>query len=97
MPARLMEVAHVSCVLCIPRFPGEGALLGLTGHILGVAGDLYLLKLYRDFVLHQRKEDGTPNLDWGHLVESLNKLDAGLQEKVCKLSLSIDAGGVTAR
>ncbi len=49
----------------------------------GVAGDLYLLKLYRDFVLHQTKEDGTPNLDWGHVVESLNKLDGGLQEKVC--------------
>ena len=53
--------------------------------MLGAAGDLYLLKLYRDFVLHQIREDGTPNLDWGHLVESLNKLDAGLQEKVCKL------------
>ena len=35
-------------------------------------------------MLHQTKEDGTPNLDWGHVVESLNKLDAGLQEKVCK-------------
>ena len=63
-----------------PVLPDEGA-------VLGVAGDLYLLKLYRDFVLHQTKEDGTPNLDWGHLVESLNKLDAGLQEKVCKLYL----------
>ena len=46
------------------------------------AGDLYLLKLYRDFVLHQRRDDGSPNLDWGHVVESLNKLDAGIPEKV---------------
>ena len=51
--------------------------------MLCVAGDLYLLKLYRDFVLHQVREDGTPNLDWGHIVESFNKLDAGLPEKVC--------------
>ena len=46
------------------------------------AGDLYLLKLYRDFVLHQRRDDGSPNLDWSHVVESLNKLDAGIPEKV---------------
>ena len=56
-----------------------------------VAGDLYLLKLYRDFVLHQTREDGTPNLDWGHLVESLNKLDAGLQEKASKSYQSLGA------
>ena len=49
------------------------------------AGDLYLLKLYRDFVLHQRRDDGSPNLDWGHAVESLNKLDAGIPEKVLLL------------
>ena len=48
----------------------------------GAAGDLYLLKLYRDFLLHQTWEDRTPSLDWGHIVESLNKLDAGLPEKV---------------
>ena len=46
------------------------------------AGDLYLLKLYRDFILHQRRDDGSPVLDWGHVVESLNKLDAGIAEKV---------------
>ncbi|CAK0773929.1 hypothetical protein CVIRNUC_004116 [Coccomyxa viridis] len=49
-------------------------------------GDLYLLKLYRDFVLHQRRDDGSPNLDWGHVVESLNKLDAGIPEKVTLMS-----------
>lgn len=77
----LLRLVHSSVI------PRGGAVLGVTGHLSGVAGDLYLLKLYRDFVLHQRKDDGTPNLDWSHLVESLNKLDAGLQEKVCKLSL----------
>jgi hypothetical protein len=48
----------------------------------GASGDLYLLKLFRDFLLHQTQEDGTPSLDWGHVMESLNKLDAGLPEKV---------------
>ncbi len=45
-------------------------------------GDRYLLKLFRDFVLHQVREDGSPMLDWGHVVECLNKLDAGVPEKV---------------
>ena len=53
----------------------------MRSDVLG-AGDLYLLKLYRDFVLHQRRDDGSPNLDWGHVVESLNKLDVGIPEKV---------------
>ena len=41
-------------------------------------------------MLHQVREDGTPNLDWGHIVESFNKLDAGLSEKVC-INLTIPA------
>lgn len=50
--------------------------------MLCLAGDRYLLKLFRDFVLHQVREDGTPVLDWGHVVECLNKLNAGVPEKV---------------
>ena len=54
------------------------------------AGDRYLLKLFRDFLFHQAREDGSPMLDWGHIVESLNKLDAGVPEKarVCSGSRS---------
>jgi len=37
-------------------------------------GDRYLLKLFRDFVFHQTKEDGSPLSDWGHVVEALNKV-----------------------
>jgi PAB-dependent poly(A)-specific ribonuclease subunit 3 len=37
-------------------------------------GDRYLLKLFRDFVFHQTDADGAPRLDWGHVVESLNKV-----------------------
>jgi PAB-dependent poly(A)-specific ribonuclease subunit 3 len=49
-------------------------------------GDRYLLKLFRDFVFHQCTESGSPVLDWGHVVESLNKLDAGIEEKILLLS-----------
>ena len=50
------------------------------------SGDRYLLKLFRDFVFHQQSEDGSPNLDWGHVLESLNKLDAGIKEQLMLVS-----------
>ena len=50
------------------------------------AGDRYLLKLFRDFVFHQVTEEGAPVLEWGHVVEALNKLDAGVPEKVVLMS-----------
>ena len=47
-------------------------------HVAGCgAGDRYLLKLFRDFVFHQVTEEGAPLLDWGLVLESLAKLDAG--------------------
>ncbi len=50
------------------------------------AGDRYLLKLFRDFVFHQASEDGAPQIDYGHIVEALNKLDAGVSEQLLLLS-----------
>ncbi|CAM6115673.1 unnamed protein product [Calypogeia fissa] len=49
-------------------------------------GDRYLLKLFRDFVFHQTTEDGTPLIDWTHVINCLNKLDAGVPEKMILLS-----------
>ncbi|CAD7695424.1 unnamed protein product [Ostreobium quekettii] len=49
-------------------------------------GDRYLLKLFRDFVFHQSRKDGTPIIDWGHIVECLNKVDAGVPENIVLLS-----------
>lgn len=37
-------------------------------------GDRYLLKLFRDYVFHQVDENGRPVLDFGHVVECLNKV-----------------------
>lgn len=49
-------------------------------------GDRYLLKLFRDFVFHQVYDDGAPVVDWGHVVECLNKLDVGVPERVMLMS-----------
>jgi len=45
-------------------------------------GDRYILKLFRDYLFHQVYEDGSPAIDYGHIVDTLNKLDVGSTEKV---------------
>lgn len=49
-------------------------------------GDRYLLKLFRDYVFHQVDEQGDPIVDLAHVIVSLNKLDAGLNENVRLMS-----------
>jgi len=49
-------------------------------------GDRYLVKLFRDFVFHQQHHDGSANVDFGHVVDCLNKLDAGSSEKTMLVS-----------
>jgi len=46
------------------------------------AGDNYILKLFRDYLFHQVAEDGNPIIDLAHVIESINKLDIGSQEKI---------------
>jgi len=46
------------------------------------SGDKYLMQLFRDFVFHQKTPEGKPNLDFGHVLESLNKLDSGINESM---------------
>ncbi|KAJ1979529.1 PAB-dependent poly(A)-specific ribonuclease subunit 3 [Dimargaris cristalligena] len=45
-------------------------------------GDRYLIKLFRDFVFHQVDEHGRPVVDMAHVLTCLNKLDAGVSERV---------------
>lgn len=45
-------------------------------------GDRYLLKLFRDYLFHQEDENGVPNLDIGHVFDTLSKLDIGLNEQI---------------
>ncbi|XP_043929204.1 PAN2-PAN3 deadenylation complex subunit PAN3 [Protopterus annectens] len=49
-------------------------------------GDRYLLKLFRDHLFHQVSETGTPWIDISHIVSCLNKLDAGVPEKISLIS-----------
>ncbi|XP_055846663.1 PAN2-PAN3 deadenylation complex subunit PAN3 isoform X2 [Episyrphus balteatus] len=49
-------------------------------------GDRYMLKLFRDYLFHSITEDGRPWLDHAHIVQCLNKLDAGSLEKVQLMS-----------
>lgn len=51
-------------------------------------GDRYMLKLFRDYLFHSVNDDGTPWLDHAHIVQCLNKLDAGTLEKVIFSSLA---------
>lgn len=37
-------------------------------------GDRYLLKLFRDYLLHQVTESGAPWIDFAHIVSTLNKV-----------------------
>ncbi|GAA5840330.1 hypothetical protein JCM11251_006697 [Rhodosporidiobolus azoricus] len=49
-------------------------------------GDRYLIKLFRDYVFHQVDETGRPVTDLGHVLGALNKLDAGVDEKIMLVS-----------
>lgn len=44
--------------------------------------DRYVLKLFRDYLFHQVDSKGVPQIDVGHVVSSLNKLDCGDTEKI---------------
>ncbi|CAI5444648.1 unnamed protein product [Caenorhabditis angaria] len=45
-------------------------------------GDRFMLKLFRDYVFHQVTDQGKPWLDMAHIIQCLNKLDAGTSEKI---------------
>ncbi|XP_037940284.1 PAN2-PAN3 deadenylation complex subunit PAN3 [Teleopsis dalmanni] len=49
-------------------------------------GDRYMLKLFRDYLFHSVTEDGRPWLDHAHIIQCLNKLDAGSLERVQLMS-----------
>jgi PAB-dependent poly(A)-specific ribonuclease subunit 3 len=40
----------------------------------------------RDYVFHQVDENGSPVVDLAHVIHCLNKLDAGIDEKVMLMS-----------
>mmetsp|Transcript_5136 Transcript_5136/g.12459 ORF Transcript_5136/g.12459 Transcript_5136/m.12459 type:complete len:639 (-) Transcript_5136:173-2089(-) len=54
-------------------------------------GDRYLVKLFRDFIFHTVDEEGRPQVDLGHVVNCLNKLDAASPEKTLLTSRNQDS------
>lgn len=45
-------------------------------------GDRYILRLFRDFVFHQKDAQGQNVVDLGHVVDALAKLDVGDAEAI---------------
>ena len=54
----------------------------LSGQSWSETGDRYLLTLFRDLLFHSMHTTEVPNIDWGHVIHNLNKLDAGSPEKL---------------
>ena len=78
---RLLRVA-VKMNACVDRPEHDLGVDGGAGKAASDTSERFLIKLFRNFVFHQQHEDGTPNLDFGHVVYMLNKLDAGSAERV---------------
>ncbi|XP_059155645.1 PAN2-PAN3 deadenylation complex subunit PAN3-like isoform X2 [Physella acuta] len=49
-------------------------------------GDRFMLKLFRDYLFHQVDDNGLPWIDMAHVIQCLNKFDAGTPEKVLLVS-----------
>ena len=45
-------------------------------------GDRYILRLFRDFVFHQKDAQGQNVTDLGHVIDALAKLDVGDAEAI---------------
>ncbi|KAG9679304.1 PAB-dependent poly(A)-specific ribonuclease subunit pan3, partial [Aureobasidium melanogenum] len=69
-----------------PNQPAAPHSLNHTSSAWSETGERYYLKLFRDYVFHQIDADGRPVLDLGHILTCLNKLDAGIEEKIMLVS-----------
>lgn len=58
----------------------------INGDQWNETGDRYMLKLFRDYVFHQVTPNGNPWIDLSHIVQCLNKFDAGSSDKICLVS-----------
>lgn len=57
-----------------------------TSSVWAETGERYYLKLFRDYVFHQVDANGHPVTDLAHVLDCLNKLDAGSDEKIALVS-----------
>lgn len=49
-------------------------------------GDRYPIKLFKDYVFHQVDDNGKPVIDLTHVINCMNKLDAGVDENILLVS-----------
>lgn len=49
-------------------------------------GERYPIKLFKDYVFHQVDDNGKPVVDLTHVINCLNKLDAGVDENILLVS-----------
>ncbi|KAJ3220008.1 PAB-dependent poly(A)-specific ribonuclease subunit 3 [Dinochytrium kinnereticum] len=77
--------ANVFKMLCLLGFINERPQFDMDPS-WSETGDRYLLKLFRDYVFHQVDEAGNAHIDFGHVVNCINKLEAGVNEKVMLMS-----------
>jgi PAB-dependent poly(A)-specific ribonuclease subunit 3 len=44
--------------------------------------DLEIISLFKDYLFHQLNENGSQIVDYGHVIDCLNKLDVGSDDKI---------------
>lgn len=83
--AREIENARIVRLLCKLGFINERPEFEMDPS-WSETGDRYLLKLFRDYLFHQVDATHRPIIDLGHVLTCLNKLDAGVEEKILLMS-----------
>ena len=95
--ARELESSRLVRLLVKLNFINERPELDASKHVPGTTGpapsamwaetgERYYLKLFRDYVFHQVDANGHPVTNLAHVLDCLNKLDAGADEKVALIS-----------
>lgn len=78
--------ANTSVSASNPNQTAASHTLNLASPAWSETGERYYLRLFKDYVFHQTDADGRPVVDMGHILGCLNKLDAGIDEKVMLVS-----------
>jgi PAB-dependent poly(A)-specific ribonuclease subunit 3 len=95
--SRELESSRLVRLLVKLNFVNERPELDASQHVPGSSapgasslwaetGDRYYLKLFRDYVFHQVDANGHPVTNLAHVLDCLNKLDAGTDEKIMLVS-----------
>lgn len=94
---RELESSRLVRLLVKLNFINERPELDASQHVAGgttpapssawaETGERYYLKLFRDYVFHQVDANGLPVTNLAHVLDCLNKLDAGSEEKIALIS-----------